>query len=246
MMENVINCGTCLTDKEIKKITIEIEKQKKKEQNRILNEAPKRPLLEEIGNSITHGVGAIFGVVVLILMLLKSTTTLEIIGSLVYGISMILMMLMSCLYHAFKHGSRVKRLWRRFDYASIYLLIGGTYAPLFLIYLGNSLGLILFVVQWTFIIIGITFVSIFGPGKIKWLHYLLYFLVGWSGVLFIPMWIGTENTLLFWILLGGVIYTLGMIPFLKKDVKNAHFVWHFFVLFGAIAHFIGIYLSLYL
>ena len=221
-------------------------KEEKKIRNRSLNEAPKRELKEEIGNAITHGVGALIAVVMMILMLVRSTNNLMIMASLIYGISMIVMMTMSCLYHSFKYGSRVKRLWRRFDYLSIYLLIGGTYAPLFLIYLGNTLGIILFIVQWVFIITGIIFVSIFGPGRIKWLHYLLYFLVGWSGVLFIPTWINSEVSLLIWILIGGVIYTLGMIPFCKKGIKNAHFIWHFFVLLGAITHWIGIYLNLYL
>ena len=221
-------------------------KEEKKIRNRTLNEAPKRCLIEEIGNAVTHGVGAILAIIMLILMLTKSTTPLMIIASIVYGLSMIFMMTMSCLYHSFKYGSRVKRLWRRFDYASIYLLIGGTYAPLFLILMGNTLGIVLFIIQWVLIITGITFVSIFGPGRLKWLHFTLYFLVGWSGVMFIPSWISTNQTLLFWILIGGIIYTLGMIPFCKKNLKSAHFIWHFFVLFGAIAQWIGIYSCLYL
>ena len=150
-------------------------KEEKKIRNRNLNEAPKRTVLEEIGNAITHGVGALLAVFMMILMLLKSTNGLMVMASVVYGISMIVMMGMSSLYHSFKHGTKVKRLWRRFDYASIYLLIGGTYAPIFLIYLANALGIVLFIVQWVFIITGIVFVSVFGPGRIKWLHYILYF-----------------------------------------------------------------------
>ena len=221
-------------------------KEERKIRNLNLNEAPKRCLKEEIGNAITHGVGALLAIYMLVLMLQSSTDGLMIMASLIYGISMIVMMVMSSLYHSFRHGSSVKRLWRRFDYASIYLLIGGTYAPLFLIYLGNTLGITLFIIQWIFIITGITFVSVFGPGRIKWLHYLLYFLVGWSGVLFIPSWIINEINLLSWILIGGFVYTLGMIPFCNKKMKNAHFIWHFFVLFGAITQWIGIYLNLYL
>ena len=64
------------------------------------NEAPKRSVLEEIGNSVSHGLGAVFGIVALVLMLLKSDTPMKITGSIVYGTSMIIMMLMSCLYHA--------------------------------------------------------------------------------------------------------------------------------------------------
>ena len=221
-------------------------KEEKKIRNRTLNEAPRRCLLEEIGNAVTHGIGALIAVLMLLLMLSKSTNGLMVMASLVYGISMIIMMSMSSLYHSFKHGTKVKRLWRRFDYCSIFLLIGGTYAPIFLIYLANTLGIVLFSIQWVFIITGIVFVSIFGPGRIKWLHYILYFLVGWSGVLFIPSWISNELSLLIWILAGGFIYTIGMIPFCKKKSKNAHFIWHFFVLLGAITQWIGIYINLYM
>ncbi len=216
----------------------------KKEKNINANEPPKRTILEEIGNSITHGVGALIAIYVLIIMIIKSTSPLMLIASLVYGISMFLTMIMSCLYHAFKSESKVKRLWRRFDYSCIYLLIGGTYAPLFLIYLGNTLGIILFCIQWSLIILGITMVAIFGPGKVKILNYILYFLIGWAGILFIPEWINTERVLLSFILFGGIAYTLGMIPFGMK-IKGSHFIWHFFVLLGCILQWTGIFICLY-
>ena len=219
---------------------------------RIKNEPPVRPVLEEIGNSVTHGVGAILGVIGLIMMLMKSEGALMILGSVFYGFSMIIMMLMSCLYHAWKSGSKVKRLWRRFDYSSIYLLIGGTFAPLQLVELGvneghMALGIIWFSIMWGLIIVGITMTSIFGPGKIKWLNFPLYFILGWSGLLFLPGWINNNLPLLFWTLGGGIVYTLGMIPFaLLRKKTVSHFIWHFFVLFGAVTQFIGIYLCVYL
>lgn len=221
------------------------KKREKKEKIRKLNEPPKRPVLEEIGNAVTHGIGAILAIVGFICMILKSDTGLKITASVVYGFSMFFMMLMSCLYHSFKGGSRVKRLWRRFDYTSIYLLIGGTFAPLYLVYWGNTLGIVLFIIQWILIILGVTFVCTFGPGRFRWLHYTLYFAIGWSGLIFIPDFIENNLNLLWMILGGGVVYTLGMIPFAKRNVKSAHFIWHFFVLAGAIVQFIGILLFVY-
>ena len=217
----------------------------KKEYNKSLNDVPKRCVLEEIGNAITHGVGALIGIYMLILMLSKSETTFEMISSLFYGISIIVMMLMSCLYHSFGQKLRVKRLFRRFDYSSIYLLIGGTYAPILLLLVGGKIGLIVFIVQWLLIITGITFVSIFGPGRLKLLHFSLYFVIGWGGALFTPLLDGNNNGLLFWILIGGLVYTLGMIPFCIKKSNCAHFIWHFFVLFGCILQWIGIYYYLF-
>ena len=241
--------------KEKKRLEREDEKNrpltKEEEEERRKNEPPVRPVLEEIGNSVTHGVGAILGIIALILMLMKSDSGLKILGSLVYGIAMILMMLMSCLYHAWKSGSTVKRLWRRFDYSSIYLLIGGTFAPLQLVELGIHqdhmiLGVVWLSIMWALIILGITMTSIFGPGKIKWLNFPLYFILGWSGIMFIPGLIKYNLPLLWWILIGGIVYTLGMIPFaLLRKKTVSHFIWHFFVLAGAVTQFIGIYLCVY-
>lgn len=221
-----------------------MEKKNKKQYLKELNEPPKLTVLEEVGNAVTHGVGAALAVAGMVLLLLKSDTGFKIMASLIYGISLIFLMLMSCLYHSFKSGTFVKRLWRRFDYASIYLLIGGTFAPLYLVYLGNILGIILFCIQWTLIIFGITILSVFGPGRMSWIHFTLYFAIGWSGIIFLPDWYQNNMPLLRMILIGGIIYTVGMIPF-AKDTKYAHFIWHFFVIAGAVMHWIGIYFFVY-
>ena len=102
------------------------EREKRKNKIKELNEPPKLTVLEEIGNAITHGVGAMLALAGMILLLVKSDTGLKIMASCFYGISLFILMLMSCLYHSFKSGSTVKRIWRRLDYSSIYLLIGGT------------------------------------------------------------------------------------------------------------------------
>lgn len=218
--------------------------------NRKKNEPPHRLLLEEIGNSVTHGVGAIIALACLVLMLIKSNSPLEYVASSIYGTCFFLQMLFSCLYHSFRSGSTVKRIFRRFDYSTIYLQIGGTFAPLFLIYMnehmwGLTASLIFFCIQWALIITGITFVGVFGPGRLRWLHFSLYFLIGWSAVIFIPYWINDSLLLFFWILGGGLVYTFGMIPFAALRKKPcAHFIWHFFVLIGAIVQWVGIYLYL--
>lgn len=223
---------------------MESEREKRKKRIRELNEPPQLTALEETGNAVTHGIGAVLALVGFILLLLKSDTDLKIMASCFYGISLFLLMLMSCLYHAFKSGSTVKRLWRRFDYASIYLLIGGTFAPLYLVYWGNTLGIVIFCVQWALILLGIVMLSVFGPGRLKWLHFSLYFVIGWSGLIFIPDWIHNNMPLLWSILIGGIIYTVGMVPF-TRDKKYDHFLWHFFVVVGAVLHWFGIYMFVY-
>ena len=94
------------------------------------------------------------------------------------------------------------------------------------------------------IVTGIVFVSVFGPGRPKALHLTLFIVLGWCGLIFLPRMV-RENLPLFVITLsGGIIYTLGIIPFALKR-KGAHFLWHFFVFFGAAVHWFGIWQFLY-
>ena len=227
-------------------------KAEKRKEHRRLNEAPKRKLLEEIGNAVSHGVGALIGIACLVLMILKSVDRpLALTAAIIYGTCFTLQMLFSCLYHSFRAGTRVKRIFRRFDYSSIYLAIGGTFAPLYLLYMSDKMwgltaGVTFFAIQWALIITGITFVGVFGPGRLRPLHFSLYFAIGWSAIMFIPSWIQNDIYLFIWILSGGLVYTLGMIPFgaLKKR-PVAHFIWHLCVLIGSLLMWAGIYLFVF-
>ena len=214
------------------------------DRSRAANEPPKRSILEEVGNAVTHGVGALFAVAGLVLLLLRSSSPLKLLCSIVYGFCLVMMFLMSCLYHSFRWGSGVKRLWRRFDYISIYLLIGGTFTPMWLLFWQGQSGTIFCIVQWAVIIAGITFVAVFGPGRPKALHIPLFIVLGWCGLVFLPRMVAENLPLFITTLAGGIIYTLGIIPFVLKR-KGAHFIWHFFVFFGAVIHWFGIYLFLY-
>ena len=216
----------------------------RKEAIRAKNEPPLLSLGEEVINAVSHGVGTCLSIAAFVLLLLRSDTPLKLTASCFYGISMIVMMLCSCVYHAMPAGSAVKRICRRLDYSSIYLLIGGTFAPVLLIYLGNVLGITFFCVQWGVILLGVTLVAVFGPGRWRPLHFTLYFLIGWSGLAFLPSLYQNNRPLLLLIFLGGLAYTLGMIPFARKKKYN-HCIWHFFVLAGALFHWAGIYTMLY-
>ena len=211
---------------------------------RAKNEPPLLSVPEERFNAASHGLGAVLAAGAMWVLLEKSQTGVQTAAALVYGVSMVLMMLMSGAYHALPAGSRAKRVCRRFDYTSIYLLIGGTFAPILLVYLGGRLGVTLFCVQWAVILTGVTLVIVFGPGRWPALHFTLYFLIGWSGLLFLPSLYRDARTLLWYIFAGGLLYTLGMIPFAQKR-KYSHCVWHVFVLAAAALHWIGIYTQLY-
>ena len=205
---------------------------------------PKRPILEEIGNAITHGVGAVFAIVAFVLMLIAADSRVEYISSVIYFVGLFILFMSSCLYHAFVHGSAVKRLFHRFDYSSIYLLIGATFAPVLLCFFGNLFGYIFFAIQWTIIIAGISLVGVFGPSRLSLLHIPLYVILGWSALMLLPEMFSSNAPLALWILGGGIAYTLGLIPFLIRG-RVSHFIWHFFVLCGAVIHWIGIYIHLF-
>ncbi|MBO7214890.1 MAG: hemolysin III family protein [Clostridia bacterium] len=206
--------------------------------------APKRSVLEEIGNSVSHGVGALFGVVVLIMMLNSAHNLNQAVGAWIYFAGIFISMTMSSLYHAFKYGTVTKRLFRRFDYISIYLLIGATFAPILLIFIKGVLGFAFFTAQWLVIAVGVTFIGVFGPNKFRIFHLLGYVLMGWSGLFFLPRMLNGAPILVAFILGGGIIYSLGIIPFALKG-RVAHFIWHLFVLGGVAVQWIGIYLTLY-
>ena len=205
---------------------------------------PKRPILEEIGNSVTHGIGAIFAIVALVLMLLAADTAAEIASAIIYSFGMLVMFLSSCLYHAFRHGSIVKRLFRRFDYSSIYLLIGATFAPVLICFFGDTFGWIFFAIQWSVIALGITLVGVYGPTKLRYIHIPLYVILGWSALMLLPRMVGTHFAMGMYILAGGVTYSVGIIPYALKS-RVSHFIWHFFVLAGAVIQWVGIYIYLY-
>lgn len=205
---------------------------------------------EEIANAISHGVMVIFGIVAIILLLIKQNSPRGLAGSLVFGISILTLYLMSTLYHSLSL-TKAKGVFKRFDHISIFLLIGGTFAPALLLlpslqtpFLGIAWlekGLALLIIQWLVIIVGIVFKSIW-VYKFRVFHFLIYVVLGWSAVVFIRE-LYIDSLPAFWLILaGGIVYTLGTIFYaLSSKVKYFHFVWHLFVNAGTILHFIAIY-----
>ena len=110
--------------------------------------------------------------------------------------------------------------------------------------MGGTWGTVLCVAMWVLIAVGVTFVGVFGPMFAKALHYSLFFAIGWSAVIFIPRMWSTAPNLLWFVLAGGIVYTVGMIPFVK-ETRGAHFIWHFFVLLGALLQWLGIWMYVF-
>ena len=206
--------------------------------------AKKLSLGEEIANAVSHGIGGIFGIVALILLLIKSSNGYEIASSIIFGLGIILLYTMSTLYHAFKTGSKAKRVFKRLDHLSIYVLIGGSFAPIFILVIDKPLGWILLAVQWVLIIFGIVMKAV-KVNKFQWLHIVLFLLLGWSGlILFDPLY-EISHEAFYFILFGGISYTIGVFFYASRLFKYSHFIWHLFVILGTVLHFISAYFYIF-
>ncbi|MFA6754935.1 MAG: hemolysin III family protein [Bacilli bacterium] len=222
---------------------------------------PNYKLSQELWNSISHGIGAIFGIVATVLMLLKicvwgyegiNTTekVFRIVACSIYGFSMILCFTVSCIYHGLAKNSG-KKVFRVIDHDTVFLLIAGTYTAYTLITLRNETlwgvipysGWIMFGIVMVCVIIGITFNSI-DMNKFKKLSMVLYIVVGWVIVCGAYELYFLLTPAGFWFLFGGgIAYTIGAILYAigSKKSKWWHTVFHFFILIGTVLQFISIY-----
>lgn len=205
-------------------------------------ELPKYKLGEELINAISHGVGVLLSITALILCILKSDSWIELFSVLFYGITSIILYLMSCLYHSFKPNN-AKRIFRIFDHCSIYLLIAGTYTPMVLLTLPLKLGWSIFGIVWGLAIIGIVLNSI-DLKKFKVISMILYLAMGWCIIFsFKTLWNSMNHFGILLTLLGGVTYTVGAIIYgFGKKYKYVHSIFHIFCLIASAFFFFAIYL----
>jgi hemolysin III len=198
---------------------------------------------EELWNTLTHGIGTLLAIAALVLMLVYSTIyggTLEIICSLVFGLSLTFQYAASTFYHA-ATNARKKFYLKKVDHLCIYLLIAGTYTPVLLIGLQGAWGWSMFACIWALVILGFAFK--FSPfRRSKKISLSLYALMGWLIVIAIKPMISTlSSEALMYIALGGLAYTIGIVFYAYKQIPYNHAIWHLFVLAGSILHFLGIF-----
>ncbi len=202
-------------------------------------------LKQELVHSMIHGFGILFGVIsipILTALAAKNANVPGIVGASIYGFSFLMLFTFSTTYHGFQQ-KQVKRVLEIFDHISIYFMIAGTYTPFLLIFLWNSFGITLLSILWGLTILGVFF-KIFFTGRFDIASVIIYLLMGWilvsGGRRFFTM--VPDNVLVF-IIIGGALYSIGIIFYLWKKFTWHHAVWHFFVLAAAVCHYVAVLLA---
>nr|WP_298997681.1 hemolysin III family protein [uncultured Allomuricauda sp.] len=202
---------------------------------------PKSVLVEEKWNAYSHALGILLSILGFIVFFQKDLnhTTFLLESIVAYHISLILLFTASTVYH-WVQNPKLKRKLRILDHVSIYYLIAGTYTPVCLLLLIDSKGWLLFYLVWGIAALG-TVIKLFFTGKFEAFSLILYGVMGWLIVLdFNALTEKVLNKDLIWLGLGGAFYTVGILFYAIRKIPYNHFIWHLFVLGGAISHWLFI------
>ena len=202
-----------------------------------------KSVAEERANMISHGAGLLLFICTIPFLVYHTFQTGEqgyILGSIFYVVSLLMVYTSSTLYHSsFKVNVR-KRL-RMFDHISIYFLIAGSYSPFILTHFRTTSGWTIFITLWSMVVVGSLAKLIFGY-RFKFISTMAYLVMGWLAIFIIkPMYLELPRVSFYWIVAGGLFYTVGAYFYMKERMRFNHLIWHLFVLGGSIAHFIAVY-----
>ncbi len=201
-----------------------------------------RVSIEELTNTITHGVGLVFsiiGFVVLLVLALMHGGPWQIAGCAIYCATLVSLYAASTLYHGIP-SPRLKRALLIFDHCAIYLLIAGTYTPFLLVNLRGPWGWSLFGVIWGLALAGILF-KLWFVGHFPILSTSFYVVMGLVGVVAVkPVLARVPATGLLWLVIGGLMYMLGVVFYASKKIPFNHVIWHLFVMAGSTCHYVSI------
>lgn len=211
-----------------------------------MNTAEKYTIVE-LANAVTHGAGFIAGIVATVIMLQKSIDVQQgnvVVGLSIFGFSLMFLYLSSTLYHSIPFNRpHTKDLFRRIDQTAIYWLIAGTNTPFYFLFLEGKMLWISLALMWL-MALGGSIYKLFYRDERESVNLALYLFMAASGYFTIPqMSEAFTQSILNWVLLGGLFYTLGIIFYLWEKMRWHHVIWHLFVLAGSAAHFWAIWIS---
>ena len=198
---------------------------------------------EEIANSISHGFGLLAALVfvpVLLVATAQHGAAVNIVGTSVFAVTLLVLYSVSTVYHALPEG-RAKRVFLKLDHAAIFVFIAGSYTPFALGPLRGDFGFALLAAVWSIAAVGIALKS---TGRLA--HPIastaLYLLMGWLVVFAVePLLTHVPTAGIAWLAAGGIAYTVGAGFFLFDSMfRFGHAVWHLFVLAGTACHFVAV------
>ena len=194
---------------------------------------------EELCNMLTHIAGAALGVVALVWCLILADSPIEIITSIVYSMTMILLYTTSSIYHGLTHPM-AKRVFQVLDHCTIYLFIAGTYTIIALCsvrFENAAMAWAIVAIQWVMAAIAVTLTAI-DLKRYEPFSFVCYIVMGWSVLIGIKPTFralgGAGSALL---LAGGISYTIGSILYvIGRKKQYVHSVFHVFILLGSLLH----------
>lgn len=198
---------------------------------------------EEFWNILTHGFGLGLSIIALVLLVVFASiygSAWHIVSYSIYGATLVTLYMASTLFHASKKEKTRLKL-NVFDHSSIFLLIAGTYTPFLLVTLRGPWGWSLFGVIWGLAITG-AILKIFFTGRYDKISTAIYVAMGWLIIIAVkPLLENFTGPGLFWLMAGGISYSIGAVFYLVHKIPYNHAIFHVFVLLGSIAHFIAIF-----
>jgi hemolysin III len=159
----------------------------------------------------------------------------------VFFASSVLLFGTSAIYHRFNWKPKAKKALKRFDHANIFLLIAGSYTPITLLALPQEKGLLLIIAIWATALLGIGF-RVFWLGAPRWLYVIIYIVMGWAAVVYLPDFINVNLAMMVLILAGGLMYTLGAVFYALKKPNPVpghfgfHEIFHSFTVLAFLCH----------
>jgi hemolysin III len=203
---------------------------------------PRYTFRERVADGCIHAVSvaaSLVGLTALLVIGVRSQTLLWIVGLTIYGLALVATFGFSAGYHLVVRP-KVKELLRRFDHAAIFLMIAGTYTPFILIKMNTPWGLGLLAVVWTIAGIGIA-LKLLAPRFLDGLSVALYLVQGWAVLAaWEPLMSALPGRVLTLLMVGGVLYTIGVVFHLWERLPYQNAIWHGFVLSAASCHFAAV------
>lgn len=198
---------------------------------------------EEIANAVSHGIGTLLSIAALVILTVYASLygdVWHVVSFSIFGAALVILYTCSTLLHSFPPRTKAKDIFEILDHSAIYLLIAGTYTPFLLVTLRGPLGWTLFGIIWGLAIIG-SILKVFFVKRFIVLSTLFYIFMGWMIIFAIkPLLANLPGYGMMWLVIGGLLYTIGSVFYVWRKVPYHHAIWHLFVIGGSTAHFFAV------